>query len=221
MGTEGPKRWRPRRPWHYLLLAGVFFVVVIAASSVGAILAAHHVGRLQELPIAVTGAGIAGILAMLRLAYVTGVRDPAIEKRTEAAARAAGTGQPVPARLPVALRAAPPEVRGPRWRHGRVRITPQRVTWKRLGAGRERDLTGGRFISERGADLTYTEMALRVPGSWPLLSITVVTLRKDGQDVELAAPASVIEILRHALARGGGTDGRPGPGPRETGHSPG
>jgi hypothetical protein len=207
VGTGAPKprrSRRPRQPWHYVLLAGVFFVVAVAAISVIGVLAEHHVGKLVELPAAVMAGALVGAAAMLRIAYVIGVRDPAMGRQLQSAAHAVAAGEEVPGSLAAALRKGPPDDRRPRWRQGRVRIAGQSVTWRCRGTGGERDLTGGEFTSERRVDLAYREMTLRLPDSWTGADVRVVTLQVNGEEMELAAPAQVLEIIRRALAGTGG-----------------
>jgi len=81
-----------------------------------------------------------------------------------------------------------------------VKITSKAVAWAPL-AGRGRDLTGAQCTGGRRIDRTYTEMTLRLPAYYQGESVRVITLHADGTDIELAAPAQLLEIIRYSLAR--------------------
>lgn len=87
-----------------------------------------------------------------------------------------------------------------RWKYGRVKITPQSVAWAPF-VGRTRDLTGAQCTGGRRIDPTYTEMTLRLPSCYKGESVRVITLHAEGTDTELAAPAQLLEIIQHSLAR--------------------
>jgi hypothetical protein len=44
-------------------------------------------------------------------------------------------------------------------------------------------------------------MTLRLPSYYKGESVRVITLHADGADIELAAPAHLLEIIRYSLAR--------------------
>jgi hypothetical protein len=50
-------------------------------------------------------------------------------------------------------------------------------------------------------DWIYTDMTLSLPSSYKGENVRVMTLRSGGIDLELAAPAQLIEIIRYSLAR--------------------
>lgn len=67
--------------------------------------------------------------------------------------------------------------------------------------GQVRDLTGARCTGERRPDHTYTDLALSLPGHYRGENVMVITLHASGTDVELAAPAWLLAIIRYSLAR--------------------
>jgi hypothetical protein len=73
------------------------------------------------------------------------------------------------------------------------------VIWVPL-TGRARDLTGAQCTGGRRIDTTYTEMTLSLPSYYKGENVRVITLHADGTDTELAAPARLLEIIRHRLA---------------------
>src|ERR1700692_2640436 len=85
-------------------------------------------------------------------------------------------------------------------RGGRVKITPQSVAWVPL-TGRARDFTGAQCTGGRQIDPTYTEMTLSLPSYYKGENVRVITLHTGGTDIELAAPAQLLEIIRYSLAR--------------------
>ncbi|HUA43347.1 MAG TPA: hypothetical protein VMA32_17360 [Streptosporangiaceae bacterium] len=84
---------------------------------------------------------------------------------------------------------------------GRVRITPYSVTWTRGASGRTRDLTGAQCTGERQGDRGDATANLRLPDYYKGEDIRVITLHAGGTDVELAAPAPLLEILRYSVAK--------------------
>jgi hypothetical protein len=50
-------------------------------------------------------------------------------------------------------------------------------------------------------DLGYTDANLTLPGYYKGENLRVITLHANGTDVEVAAPAQLLDILRHSLAR--------------------
>ena len=81
-----------------------------------------------------------------------------------------------------------------------VKITPQSLVWVPV-IGRARDLTDAQCAGERAIDWIYADMTLRLPSSYKGENVRVMTLRSDGIDLELAAPAQLLEIIRYRLAR--------------------
>ena len=67
--------------------------------------------------------------------------------------------------------------------------------------GRARDLTDARRSGVRAIDRIYADMTLYLPSSWKGENVRVMTLRSGGTDLELAAPAQLLEIIRYCLAR--------------------
>jgi hypothetical protein len=48
---------------------------------------------------------------------------------------------------------------------------------------------------------SYTEMTLELPGYYKGENVCVISLQAHGTNVEVAAPAQLLEILRYSLAR--------------------
>ncbi len=67
--------------------------------------------------------------------------------------------------------------------------------------GRARDLTGAQCTGERQLDPGYTELTLSLPYYYRGENVRIVTLHAAGTDIELAAPAQLLEIIRYSLAR--------------------
>jgi hypothetical protein len=67
--------------------------------------------------------------------------------------------------------------------------------------GRARDLTDAQCRGVRAIDLIYADMTITFPSSFKGQDVRVMTLRSDGIDLELAAPAQLLDIIRHRLAR--------------------
>jgi hypothetical protein len=87
-----------------------------------------------------------------------------------------------------------------RWRRGRVKITPQSVAWVSV-TGRARDLTAAQCSGRRQIDRGYTEMTLSLPSYYKGENVQVITLHAGETDIELAAPAQLLDIIRYSLAR--------------------
>jgi hypothetical protein len=83
-----------------------------------------------------------------------------------------------------------------RWKHGRVKITPQSVIWVPL-TGRTRDLTGAQCTGGRQIDPTYTEMTLSLPSYYKGENVRVITLHAGGTDIELARRCGRIGDMGH------------------------
>jgi hypothetical protein len=81
-----------------------------------------------------------------------------------------------------------------------VKITPRSLVWA-PAIGRSRDLTDAQCAGVRAVDPIYADMTLWLPASWKGEDVRVMTLRSDGIDLELAAPAQLLEIIRYRLAR--------------------
>jgi hypothetical protein len=74
------------------------------------------------------------------------------------------------------------------------------VVWVPL-TGRARDLTAAQCTGDRRIDTTYTEITLNLPSYYEGENVRVITLHAGGTDIELAAPARLLEIIRYSLAR--------------------
>ena len=147
--------------------------------------------------------GIVGIalglaIAMLSRAYMTEVRIPARTRPLIAMSQAMSAGQAVSGEFKAGLREVTPRLPRTRWKHGRVKITSRSVAWVPL-TGRARDLTGAQCTGSRQIDPTYTEMTLSLPSYYKGEDVRVMTLHAGGTDIELAAPARLLEIIRYSL----------------------
>jgi len=191
----------PQRPGRYVLLAVGFSALAVAGAVAGTAASAHHMGLLNNLAADLVGVALALLLATLVTAYTTQVRIPSLARQLAAMAQAMNAGQAVSGRFGAGLRDLMPGSPLTRWKYGRVLITPQSVVWVRRVTGRARDLTGARCTGERRPDRGYTEMTLSLPSSYRGENIRIITLRANGRDVELAAPARLLEIIRYSLGR--------------------
>jgi hypothetical protein len=194
-------RYVLQAPWRYVLLAAGFFALAIAGIAVGTVAAAHHVSGLSDLAGIVVGLSLALVIGMLSVAYNTGVRGPSLGRQLAAMLEAMDAGQAVSGRFWAGLRDLVPGSPLTRWKSGRVVITPQSVVWVRSISGRARELTGAECTRERRPDRAYREMSLTVPSYCKGENLRVITLDASGINVELAAPARLLEILRYSLAR--------------------
>ena len=167
----------------------------------GGIADAHHMSGLSHLATIPAGVGLGLVIGMLRMAYITGVRVPSLGRQLAAMLQAMDAGQAVSASFKAGLRDQVPGSPLTRWKRGRVLITPQSVIWVRGNAGRVHDLTGAQCNGERQPDLGYTDASLSLPSYYKGENLRVLTLHANGTDVELAAPARLLEILRYSLAR--------------------
>jgi hypothetical protein len=172
----------------------------VAGIVMGTVASAHHMDGLNGLAVGIVGIALGLAVATLGTAYRTGVRIPRMARLLTAMSQAMDAGQAVSGTFRAGLRDLAPGVPGRRWRHGRVKITPQSVAWAPL-VGRTRDLTAAQCTGARRIDPTYTEMTLRLPAHYKGESVRVITLHADGTDIELAAPAQLLEIIRYSLAR--------------------
>jgi hypothetical protein len=189
-----------RRPRRYVLRAAGFFAVAVAGIVMGTVASARHMNSLNGLAVGIVGITLGLAIGMLAKAYMTGVRIPMLARPLTAMFQAMNAGQAVSGEFKAGLRDLAPGVPRTRWKHGRVKITPRSVTWVPL-AGRARDLTGAQCAGGRQVDRTYTEMTLSLPSYYKGENVRVITLHAGGTDIELAAPAQLLEIIRYSLAR--------------------
>lgn len=189
-----------RRPRRYVLRAIGFFAVAVAGIVMGTVASAHHMDVLNGLAVGIVGIALGLAIAMLSRTYMTEVRIPVRTRPLIAMSQAMDAGQAVSGEFEAGLRDVTPGVPRTRWKHGRVKITPQPVVWVPL-TGRARDLTGGQCTGGRQIDPTYTEMTLRLPAYYKGENVRVIMLRAGGTDIELAAPARLLDIIRYSLAR--------------------
>jgi hypothetical protein len=187
-----------RRPGRYVLRATGFFAVAVAGVVMGTVASAHHMNGLNGLAVGIVGIALGLAIGMLSKAYMTEVRIPMQARSLTAMSQAVDAGQAVSGEFKAGLRDLALGVT--RWKQGRVKITPQSVVWVSL-TGRARDLTGAQYTGGRRIDLTYTEMTLSLPSSYKGENVRVITLHTGGTDIELAAPAQLLEIIRYSLAR--------------------
>jgi len=189
-----------RRPKRYVLRATGFFAVAVAGIVLGTVASAHHMDGLNGVAVGIVGITLGLAIGMLSKAYMTEVHIPMRTRPLIAMSQAMDAGQAVSGEFKAGLRDVTPGVPRTRWKHGRVKITPQSVIWVPL-TGRARDLTGAQCTGGRRIDTTYTEMTLSLPSYYKGENVRVITLRADGTDIELAAPAQLLEIIRYSLAR--------------------
>lgn len=197
-----PQHWRyilqpPRR---YLLLATGFFALAIAGLVIGPAAEAHHIGWLDGLAVVLVGGSLGLVIGLLAAAYNTGVRGPSYARQLTGMVQSMEAGQGVSGRFAAGLRDFVPSSPLTNWKTGRVVLTPRSVTWTRTMTGRSRDLTGAQVTGERRLD-GLTEMTLTLPGYDRGENVCVIQLRANGTDLELAAPAQLLEVLRYSLAR--------------------
>ena len=188
-----------RRPRRYVLRATGFFAIAVAGVVMGTVASAHHMNGLNGLAVGIVGIALGLAIAMLSRAYMIEVRIPMRARPLTAMSQAMDAGQVVSGEFKAGLRDLAPGVPRTRWKHGRVKITPQSVVWVPL-TGRARDLTGARCTGGRQIDPTYTEMTLSLPSYYKGENVRVITLHAGGTDIELAAPAQLLEIIRYSLA---------------------
>jgi hypothetical protein len=189
------------QPLRYLLLAAGFFVLAIAGVVTGTVADAHHMSWLSHLATIPAGVGLALVVGMLRMSYITGVRVPSLGRQLSAMVEAVNARQAVTGSFLAGLRDVVPTTPITRWKRGKVLITPQSVIWTRRITGRERDLAGTQCTGERKPDLGYTDVTLRMPSYYKGENLRVIRLRANGTEVELAAPAQLLEIFLYSLAR--------------------
>ena len=189
-----------RRPRRYVLRATGFFAIAVAGVVMGTVASAHHMNGLNGLAVGIVGIALGLAIAMLSRAYMIEVRIPMRARPLTAMSQAMDAGQVVSGEFKAGLRDLAPGVPRTRWKHGRVKITPQSVAWVPL-TGRARDLTTAQCTGDRQIDTTYTEMTLSLPTYYKGENVRVITLHASGTDIELAAPARLLEIIRYTLAR--------------------
>lgn len=196
----GASRRRRRRP--YVLRAVGFSTLALAAIVVGTVFEDDNLSGPSHLAAIAAGLSLGLLAGALYRAYETEKRIPALARQLTAMRQAMDAGEPVSGRFVACLRAPiaadPPRAR---WMYGRMMITPQSVVWVRRVNGRARDLTGAQCGSERKPDRGYTEMTLSVPACYRGENVQVLTLHVNGADVELAAPARLLEVIRYAVGR--------------------
>ena len=164
----------------------------------GTVASAHHMNGLNGLAVGIVGIALGLAIAMLSRAYMTEVRIPMLTQPLIAMTQAMEAGLAVSGEFKAGLRdLALPRTR---WKHGRVKITPQSVVWVPL-TGRARDLTGAQCTSGRQIDPTYSEITLSLPSYYKGENVRVITLHAGETDIELAAPAQLLDIIRYSLAR--------------------
>ena len=188
---------RRKRP---ALRATGFFAVVVAGIVMATVASAHHMDVLNGVAVGILGITLGIAVGQLIKAYQTQVRLPVQTRPLIAMSQAMDAGQLVSGEFKAGLRDVTPGVPRTRWKHGRVKITPQSVVWVPL-TGRARDLTGAQCTGGRQIDPTYTEMTLSLPTYYKGENVRVITLHAGGTDIELAAPARLLEIIRYSLAR--------------------
>jgi hypothetical protein len=188
---------RRKRP---ALRATGFFAVVVAGIVMATVASAHHMDVLNGVAVGILGITLGIAVGQLIKAYQTQVRLPVQTRPLIAMSQAMNARQLVSGEFKAGLRDVTPGVPRTRWKHGRVKITPQSVVWVPL-TGRARDLTGAQCTGDRRIDTTYTEMTLSLPSYYKGENVRVITLHAGGTDLELAAPARLLEIIRYSLAR--------------------
>lgn len=189
-----------QRPKRYVLRAIGCFAIAVAGIVLGTVASAHDLDVLNGLAVAVVAGALALTIAMLARAYRTKVPLPRQARRLIAMSDAVDAGQPLSGKFKALLRDPTQGVPSTRWTHGRVKITPQSLVWA-PAIGRSRDLTHAQCAGVRAVDPIYADMTLWLPASWKGEDVRVMTLRSDGIDLELAASAQLLEIIRYRLAR--------------------
>ena len=189
-----------RRPKRYILRAIGCFAIAVAGIVLGTSASAHHVDILNGLAVGIVGVALGFTVAMLARAYKAKVPVPRQARRLIASSDAMDAGQAPSGKFKAFLRDPTQGVPSTRWTHGRVKITPQSMVWV-PAIGRARDLTDAQCAGVRAIDRIYADMTLLTPSSWRGEDVRVMTLRSNGIDLELAAPAQLLEIIRYCLAK--------------------
>jgi hypothetical protein len=188
---------RRKRP---ALRATGCFAVLAAGIVLVTVANAHHMDVLNGVAVGIIGIPLVIAFGQLVKVYQTQVRLPVQTRPLIAMSQAMDAGQPVSGEFKAGLRDVTPGVPRTYWKHGRVKITPQSVIWVPL-TGRARDLTAAQCTGDRRIDTTYTEITLNLPSYYEGENVRVITLHAGGTDIELAAPARLLEIIRYSLAR--------------------
>jgi hypothetical protein len=189
-----------RRPKRYILRAIGCFAIAVAGIVLGTVASAHHMDALNGLAVGIVGVALGFTVAMLAGAYKAKVPVPRQARRLIAVSEALDAGQALSGKFKAFLRDPTQGVPSTRWTRGRVKITPQSLAWE-PAIGRARDLTDAQCVGVRAIDRNYADMTLWLPTSWQGENVRVMTLRSDGTDLELAAPAQLLEIIRSCLTR--------------------
>ncbi len=187
---------RPRRD---VLRATGFFAVAVAGIVLGTVASAHHLNGLNGVAVGIVGIALGFAIAMLSRAYMTGIRIPMLTQPLIAMTQDMEAGLAVSGEFKAGLRELAAGVPRTRWRRGRVKITPHSVAWVSV-TGRARDLIGAQCTGRRQIDRTYTEMTLSLPSYYKGENVQVITLHAGETDIELAAPAQLLDIIRYSLA---------------------
>lgn len=172
----------------------------MAGIALGSVASAHGLTLLNGLALVIVPVALVLSIAMLARAYRVRVPVPRQARRLIATSDAMAAGQPLSGKFRAVLRDPTQGVPTTRWKHGRVKISPQSVVWIPV-VGRARDLTDAQCRGVRAIDLIYADMTITFPSSFKGQDVRVMTLRSDGIDLELAAPAQLLDIIRHRLAR--------------------
>ena len=192
-----------RRPRRYVRRAAGFFAIAVAGIVLGSVAFAHHMNNLSRLAAGVVGVTLGLAIGLLAQAFLIGHRFPRRTQQLAAMSQAMDAGQPVSGKFDAGLRDLVPRRGAPprRWEHGRVMITPQSVVWMGRLTRRARDLTGAQCIGDRRPEPAFSEASLRLPAAYRGGNVRVIKLHADGTDIELAAPARLLEIILYSLAR--------------------
>lgn len=188
------------RPRRYVLRAIGCFAIAIAGIALGTAATAHRMNGLNGLAVGIVGVALGLTVAMLAPAYRAQVPVPRQVRRLTAMSEAMGAGQAHSGTFKAVLRDPTQGPPSTRWTHGRVKVTPQSLVWM-PSIGRARDLTDAQCVGVRPIDWIYADMTLTLPASFKGGNVRVMTLRSDGTDLELAAPAQLLEIIGSCLAR--------------------
>jgi hypothetical protein len=192
---------KPQQSRRYVLYGVGFLALAVAGIVVGTAIDADPSYNLGRLAAGLVGLAAVVSVAMFRMAYITGVRDPAMARELSWMLEGMAAGQPLSGTFVASLRDLAPGAPPAPWQPGRVRITPYSVVWARGTSGRTRDLTGAQCAGDRPRDRSYADAGLRLPDYYKGENIRVITLHAGGTDVELAAPAPLLEILRYSVAK--------------------
>jgi hypothetical protein len=188
------------RPKRDVLRATGFFAVAVAGIVLGIVASAYHMNGLNGVAVGIVGIALGFAIAMLGSAYMTGIRIPKLTQPLVAMTQDMEAGLTVSGEFKAGLRELDEGVPRTRWRRGRAKITSQSVAWVSV-TGRARDLTGAQCTGGRQIDRGYTEMTLSLPSYYKGENVQVITQHAGKTDIELAAPAQLLDIIRYSLAR--------------------